>query len=197
MNSLGHCAECHSPRNFLGGIIKAQRFAGGPNPESEGWVPNITQKGIGEWSVKDIDYFLETGQTPDGDSAGGSMVRVIKNTSQLPTFRSRLGIAGLSQIIAAGGGTAAAREGGKGGAVRLRRLPNQGPLKLGRRTIGLPHGARQFWPTGDSNPDPEIGPDQGFILSKIGTQKSQPPFCVRKPIAAENGSSISTTFRSS
>jgi mono/diheme cytochrome c family protein len=81
---LGHCAECHSPRNFLGGIIAAQRFAGGPNPEGEGWVPNITQKGIGDWSAKDIDYFLETGQMPDGDSAGGSMVRVIKNTSQLP-----------------------------------------------------------------------------------------------------------------
>jgi hypothetical protein len=46
-------------------------------------VPNITQKGIGEWSDKDIDYFLKSGQTPDGDSAGGSMVRVIRNTSQL------------------------------------------------------------------------------------------------------------------
>jgi mono/diheme cytochrome c family protein len=84
VNSLGHCAECHSPRNFLGGIIAAQRFAGGPNPEGEGWVPNITQKGIGEWSDKDIAYFLKSGQTPDGDSAGGSMVRVIRNTSQLP-----------------------------------------------------------------------------------------------------------------
>jgi mono/diheme cytochrome c family protein len=84
VNGLGHCAECHSPRNFLGGIIAAQRFAGGPNPEGEGWVPNITQKGIGEWSDKDIAYFLKSGQTPDGDSAGGSMVRVIRNTSQLP-----------------------------------------------------------------------------------------------------------------
>jgi len=83
VNSLGHCAECHSPRNFLGGIISAQRFAGGPNPEGEGWVPNITQKGLGEWSAKDIAYFLETGQMPDGDSVGGSMARVIKNTSQL------------------------------------------------------------------------------------------------------------------
>jgi len=83
VNSLGHCAECHSPRNFLGGIIAAQRFAGGPNPEGEGWVPNITQKGPSEWSDKDIAYFLETGQTPDGDTAGGAMVRVIKNTSQL------------------------------------------------------------------------------------------------------------------
>ena len=83
VNSLGHCAECHSPRNFLGGIITAQRFAGGPNPEGEGWVPNITQKGLGEWSPKEFAYFLKTGQTPDDDSAGGSMARVIKNTSQL------------------------------------------------------------------------------------------------------------------
>jgi mono/diheme cytochrome c family protein len=84
VNALGHCAECHSPRNFLGGIIAAQRFAGGPNPEGEGWVPNITQKELSDWSAKDIAYFLETGQSPDGDTVGGSMARVIKNTSQLP-----------------------------------------------------------------------------------------------------------------
>jgi mono/diheme cytochrome c family protein len=83
VNGLGHCAECHSPRNFLGGIIRSQRFAGGPNPEGEGWVPNITQKGLKDWSEKDISYFLGTGELPDGDSVGGSMVRVIKNTSLL------------------------------------------------------------------------------------------------------------------
>ncbi|MFL6810704.1 MAG: c-type cytochrome [Bradyrhizobium canariense] len=84
VNSFGHCAECHSPRNALGGIMAGQRFAGGPNPEGEGWVPNITQKGLGEWSAKDIAYFLKTGELPDGDSVGGAMTRVIKNTSQLP-----------------------------------------------------------------------------------------------------------------
>jgi mono/diheme cytochrome c family protein len=83
VNALGHCAECHSPRNFLGGIVAAQRFAGGPDPEGKGWVPNITQKGLDDWNEKDIAYFLESGQTPDGDSAGGSMVSVIKNISQL------------------------------------------------------------------------------------------------------------------
>ena len=83
VNGLGHCAECHSPRNFLGGIVASQRFAGGPNPEGEGWVPNITQKGLRSWSEKDIASFLATGELPDGDSAGGSMVRVIKNISQL------------------------------------------------------------------------------------------------------------------
>ncbi|TFW61210.1 c-type cytochrome [Bradyrhizobium sp. MOS001] len=84
VNSFGHCAECHSPRNALGGIISGERFAGGPNPEGDGWVPNITQKRLGEWSAKDIAYFLKTGELPDGDSVGGAMTRVIKNTSQLP-----------------------------------------------------------------------------------------------------------------
>ena len=83
VNALGHCAECHSPRNFLGGIVASQRFAGGPDPEGKGWVPNITQKGLSDWTEKDIAYFLESGQTPDGDSAGGSMASVIRNMSQL------------------------------------------------------------------------------------------------------------------
>jgi len=83
VNSLGHCAECHSPRNPLGGIIPAQRFAGGPDPEGEGWVPNITQKELSDWSDKAIAYLLQTGATLDGDSVGGAMTRVVRNTSQL------------------------------------------------------------------------------------------------------------------
>jgi mono/diheme cytochrome c family protein len=84
VNGPGHCAECHSPRNFLGGIITAQRFTGGRDLEREGgWVPNITQKGLSDWSVEDIQNFLEDGATPDGDSVSGSMKRVIRNTSEL------------------------------------------------------------------------------------------------------------------
>jgi len=100
VNTFGHCAECHSPRNFLGGIITAQRFAGGPDPEGKGFVPNITQKGLADWSEKDIDYFLETGSTPDGDSAGGSMARVIKNISQL-SARDRAAIAAYVKSLPA------------------------------------------------------------------------------------------------
>jgi mono/diheme cytochrome c family protein len=84
VNGPGHCAECHSPRNLLGGIIASQRFAGGPDAAGKGWVPNITQKGIADYSVKDIAYLLESGQTPDGDSVGGAMTDVVRNTSQLP-----------------------------------------------------------------------------------------------------------------
>jgi mono/diheme cytochrome c family protein len=84
VNGPGHCAECHSPRNILGAIETDKRFAGGPDLSGKGWVPNITQKGLGDWSEEDIAYLLETGHTPDGDSVGGSMTEVIRNTSQLP-----------------------------------------------------------------------------------------------------------------
>ena len=83
VNGPVHCAECHSPRNFLGGLIESQRFAGGPNPEGEGWVPNITQKGLGSWSEADIADLLKTGDTPEGDSVGSQMIAVVRNTSQL------------------------------------------------------------------------------------------------------------------
>jgi mono/diheme cytochrome c family protein len=83
VNGPGHCAECHSPRNMLGGIIDARRFTGGPNPDGEGTIPDITQHALGEYTVKDIMRILETGETPE-DTVGGSMVAVVKNTSQLP-----------------------------------------------------------------------------------------------------------------
>jgi mono/diheme cytochrome c family protein len=92
VNGPGHCAECHSPRNPLGGIVAAQRFAGGPNPEGEGWVPNITQQAVGDYSDKDIAYLLETGRTPDGEAIGSSMISVIRNTSQL-SEQSRIAMA--------------------------------------------------------------------------------------------------------
>lgn len=83
MNAAAHCAECHSPRNSFGAIAKGQRFAGGPNPDGKGWIPNITQAGLKDWSVRDIAYLLESGMTPDGDSVGGLMTAVVRNTGQL------------------------------------------------------------------------------------------------------------------
>ncbi len=93
VNGPGHCAECHSPRDVLGGIRSGMRFAGGPSPEGEGFVPNITQKGLGKWSESDIAYLLETGDTPEGDSVGSTMTAVIKNTSQLsPADRKAMAV---------------------------------------------------------------------------------------------------------
>jgi mono/diheme cytochrome c family protein len=83
-NGPSHCVECHSARNLLGAIIQSQRFAGGPDAEGDGWVPNITQAGIGDYSERDVERILETGDQPSGDSVGGAMTAVVGNTSQLP-----------------------------------------------------------------------------------------------------------------
>ena len=84
--ALGHCAECHSPRNFIGGIDSGKRYSGGPNPEGKGIVPNITQApdGLAKWSRDDIAELLKSGFTPEYDSVGGSMAAVVRNTSRLP-----------------------------------------------------------------------------------------------------------------
>ncbi|MGB6504585.1 MAG: cytochrome c [Xanthobacteraceae bacterium] len=87
VNGPGHCAECHSPRNALGGIIDSERFAGGPTPDGSGWVPNITPQGLqhgdDKWTEKDIASFLGDGMMSSGDFAGGTMTDVIRNTSLL------------------------------------------------------------------------------------------------------------------
>ncbi|MEM9333097.1 MAG: cytochrome c [Pseudomonadota bacterium] len=85
---LGHCGECHTPRTLggFGGLDRTKWLSGGPAPEGEGKIPDITpgQSGIGAWSQEDIVYYLETGFTPEFDSAGGSMVSVQENMAKLP-----------------------------------------------------------------------------------------------------------------
>jgi len=84
---LGHCGECHTPRNRLGAPLKDREMAGNPaGPEGRS-VPNVTpdeHDGIGDWSESDLEMFFETGMMPDGDFAGSGMGQVISdNTSQL------------------------------------------------------------------------------------------------------------------
>jgi mono/diheme cytochrome c family protein len=83
---LGHCGECHTPRNSFGAPIAGQEMAGGPGPGGKE-IPNISPHptdGIGRWSPEDVEIFLEIGMMPDGDFAGGSMTAVIDdNTAQL------------------------------------------------------------------------------------------------------------------
>ncbi len=82
--ALGHCGECHTPRNALGGPDRSRWLAGGPVPGSTtGTFPNITPAKL-TWSVDEIVAYLETGFTPEFDSAGGHMALVVENTAKLP-----------------------------------------------------------------------------------------------------------------
>ena len=84
--AAGHCAECHTPRNFLGALDEDRLYAGavdGPEGES---TPNITphETGIGGWTRDMLTFYLEIGMRPDGDFAGSLMAPVIdRGTGQL------------------------------------------------------------------------------------------------------------------
>jgi len=79
---LGHCAECHTPRNLMGALKTDWAYAGSQDgPEGEA-APNLTpdrETGLGSWSEADIVYYLQTGLRPDGDSAQGLMAELIEN----------------------------------------------------------------------------------------------------------------------
>lgn len=82
VEGLGHCGECHTPRNALGGRQMSRWLAGAPNPDGEGKIPNITPAKL-TWSEADIAEYLTSGFTPEFDSVGGSMAEVVTNTSHL------------------------------------------------------------------------------------------------------------------
>ena len=81
VQALGHCGECHTPRNLMGGLQKGKRHAGtldGPDGEL---APNITpdeDTGIGFWSPADLVWFLQMGLKPDGDDTQGLMSELIE-----------------------------------------------------------------------------------------------------------------------
>lgn len=81
-----HCEECHTPRNFLGGLKHSQAFSGNPQGPDGMKIPNVTpddETGIGKWSAEDIATVLKTGQTPDFDFVGSGMAEVVKGTGAL------------------------------------------------------------------------------------------------------------------
>jgi mono/diheme cytochrome c family protein len=84
VEALGHCAECHSPRDMLGGIKSSGRYAGGQDQEGVGYDPNITSARIGHWSRADLVRMLTDGITPELRMVGGSMRPVVENTARLP-----------------------------------------------------------------------------------------------------------------
>jgi mono/diheme cytochrome c family protein len=93
VQALGHCGECHTPRNFLGGPKTSRFLAGGKGPDGKD-VGNLTPTGLKKQSDKDLQDFLTTGLYPDGDVPAETMGEVIRNTT------SQLTPADLSAVIA-------------------------------------------------------------------------------------------------
>lgn len=81
VHALGHCSECHTPRNFLGGPNRDRFLAGAAKGPDGKRVPNLTPAKLKKWSDGELRDFLQTGLTPDGDVAAETMGEVIRNTT--------------------------------------------------------------------------------------------------------------------
>lgn len=101
VQALGHCGECHTPRNRLGGLDR-ERWLGGTSDGPGGAVPNISphpDKGIGKWSPADIAGLLQSGMTPDGDFVGGEMAEVVEHGGSKMTAEDLNAVAAYLKAI--------------------------------------------------------------------------------------------------
>ena len=97
VETLGHCGECHTSRNFIGGLQYEYWLGGAKNPAGRGMIPNITPTKL-TWDTEEIVEYLASGFTPDFDVAGGHMADVVENTSKL-TEEDRQAIAEYLKAI--------------------------------------------------------------------------------------------------
>jgi mono/diheme cytochrome c family protein len=82
VEGLGHCSDCHSPRNLLGGIEKSKDFDGAV---IDGWfaldLSSDIATGLGAWSVDDIAAYLKTGAYKGRTTTLGPMAEVVRNST--------------------------------------------------------------------------------------------------------------------
>jgi mono/diheme cytochrome c family protein len=80
VQALGHCGECHTPRNFFGAPKKDRYLAGGKGPDGKK-VANLTPTRLEKLSDGDLKGLLTSGSYPDGDQPAEAMAEVIRNTT--------------------------------------------------------------------------------------------------------------------
>ncbi|MFD0979890.1 c-type cytochrome [Tropicimonas aquimaris] len=83
VEALGHCAECHTPRNRFGALDRSRWMAGAPNPAGQGMIPNITPAAL-DWTLNQMTWYLQSGFAPDHDEVSREMESIIAGLSQLP-----------------------------------------------------------------------------------------------------------------
>jgi mono/diheme cytochrome c family protein len=82
-NALGHCGECHTPRNFAFALKTDEVLAG---QDLQGWrAYNITSDqryGIGKWTDEELTEYLHTGHAKGRGAASGPMSEVVTYSLQ-------------------------------------------------------------------------------------------------------------------
>jgi mono/diheme cytochrome c family protein len=98
-----HCTQCHTSRDKLGGLLRAQWMAGAPFPGKNLIAPNLTpdaETGVGKWTRQDWTVFLKEGKTPSGSKVGGEMREIVLHGTALLTAADREAVIDYFQSLA-------------------------------------------------------------------------------------------------
>jgi mono/diheme cytochrome c family protein len=81
VEALGHCTECHTPRNFAQALEPKHQLTGAV---IEGWyAPDISSdplSKVSEWSVQQIAQYLKSGALPGNVKTFGPMQEVVDDS---------------------------------------------------------------------------------------------------------------------
>src|SRR5258708_29824841 len=80
VQALGHCGECHTPRNFLGAKQESRQLGGAKLGEGAK-SSNLTPTRLKNVSDAELKSILRSGMTADGDVLASSMGEVVENTT--------------------------------------------------------------------------------------------------------------------
>ncbi len=100
--ALGHCGECHTPRNLAFGLDSDRAFAGNV---LQGWhAYNITSDkrfGVGAWSDARLASYLSSAHAQDRGSAAGPMAEAVENSLQYLTSEDISALVAYLRTVAA------------------------------------------------------------------------------------------------
>ena len=102
VQGLGHCGMCHTPIDKLGGNSQSKAFQGGLIPMQDWYAPSLTsnkENGLGDWSLQDIEHYLQKGVSARG-AVYGPMSEVVYNSLQYMTDEDIHAIAVYLQSLA-------------------------------------------------------------------------------------------------
>ena len=88
VNGLGHCGECHSPRNALGAVAVATHLRGGVMAAQNWYAPSLrdpqsagVMAGSGNYGIEAAVQLLRKGTTQHA-TANGPMTQVVQGSTQ-------------------------------------------------------------------------------------------------------------------
>jgi mono/diheme cytochrome c family protein len=81
VEGLGHCGECHTPRNILQARKRSEAYAGAIAQKWHAYnISSDDKSGLGKWSDEALVSYLSSGHVDGHGTASGPMAEIVQNS---------------------------------------------------------------------------------------------------------------------